>query len=218
MRPKVIILILVAAFGLLGIIALLKGVTGKNAGADDGQPTIAKTATGADSADTNNQPAPAGGSNNSVAVSDELRAAIIDKQVDEIRDLQGQVDGTNNLMIITAIIGKMSNPEVQVQKAALDALRQLDDTNAVPGLQQVAAGINDPREKVAILDTIDYIKLPSATDNVPPELQTNREFGIASTSTNVQFNPAFLKGNNNIRKKGNGQQTVPPGVPANQPQ
>jgi hypothetical protein len=55
----------------------------------------------------------------------------------------------------------------------LDAVRQLNDTNAVPGLQAAVNATADPRQKVAIMDTIDYLQLPNITDDAPPDMQTN---------------------------------------------
>ena len=140
----------------------------------------------------------------------------MEKEVNQIQDLQGEADGTNNPIIITALLDKLSNPEAEVRQAVLESLKQLNDTNAVPGLEKAAESIKDPREKVAVMDTIDYLKMPSITDNVPPELATNRYSNLVDT--NVQFNPNFLKGNKNIRVRNQGQQTVPPNAPADQPQ
>lgn len=220
MRPKIVILILVAAFGLLGLIVLVKGVASKNVGGSGGQTVAVQPPPDSHPGGTNVQSLPAAGSSNAVAVSEELRVAVIEKEVEQIRDLQGQADGTNNLQIITAIIDKLAQPEAEVRGAALDALRQLNDTNAVPGLEKAAASITDPREKVAVLDTIDYIKMPSVTDNAAPELATNStpHHDRTSVSTNIQFNPAFLKGNKNIRVKNNSQQSIPPNSPGTQPQ
>lgn len=221
MRPKVVILVLVVAFGLLGLVALLKGVVAKNPGGSETAPVVA--ATPLKSNDTNTAVATVPGGSNSVVVSPEVRAALIEQEVAQIRELQGEVDGTNNPIIINALLDKFANPELEVRAAALQALKELNDTNALPGLERVAAGMNEPREKVAVLDAIDYIKLPSATQNVPPDLQTNYidAARLQSGSTNIHgkhaYNPAFMKG---IRSMGTGDaaQTAPAAAPANQPQ
>ena len=217
MRPKIVILVIVTAFGLLGLIALLKGVTGKNAGAGSAQVSDIPASTNTPFADGNSKVALYSGPSNTVAVSEELRAVVVEKEVEQIHDLQDQVDGTNNLIVISALIDKLSNPEAEVRQAVLDTLKQMNDTNAVPGLERAAESIKDAREKVAVLDTIDYIKLPSATENVPTEFLTNAVHTVRTDiSTNV--NPAFLKGNNNIKLRKHGQQPSAPNTPANQPQ
>jgi hypothetical protein len=224
MRPKVVILILAAAFGMLGLIALLKGVTGGHVGDVGGKTPAVEASVESPTAATNVQVVQVvqvnPNSSNTAAILEQLRAAEVEKEVGAIRDLQGEADGTNNPMIISALLDKLSHPEAEVRQAVLEAVKQMDDTNAVPGLEQAVESIKDPREKVAVLDTIDYLKLPSATENVPPEFATNYAFHTVRTdiSTNVQINPAFLKGNKNIRIRNQGQQTTPPNAPADQPQ
>ena len=223
MRPKIVILTLVVALGLLGIIVVLKGLTGGHAGDAGGQKPAVEASVESPAAATNDQVIQVvqvnPNSSNTAAITEQLRAAEVENEVNQIQDLQGEADGTNNPIIITALLDKLSHPEAEVRKAVLDALKQLNDTNAVPGLEQAAENIKDPREKVAVLDTIDYIKLPSATENVPPELATNFPTST-STTTNIQFNPNFLKGNKppRIRNRNNGRQTAPPNAPAGQPQ
>jgi len=221
MRPKAVILILGIGVGLIAVVVLLKGVTG---GRPNKETQVVSTG------EPTNQAPPAAindqvvqdvqvnpNSSNTAAIAEQLRAAEVENEVDQIQDWQGEADGTNNPSIITALLDKMSNSEAEVRKAALEALKQLNDTNAVPGLEQAAENIKDPREKVAMLDAIDYIKLPSATENVPPELATNNT-DRTFMSTNVQFNPVFLKGMKTPRIRNNGQQTGPPNAPAGQPQ
>ena len=220
MRPKIVILTLVVALGLLGIIVVLKGVMGGDAGDVGGQTPAVEASVESPPAATNDQVVQVvqvnPNSSNTVAIAEQLRAAEVEKEVNQIQDLQGEADGTNNPIIITALLDKLSNPEAEVRQAVLESLKQLNDTNAVPGLEKAAESIKDPREKVAVMDTIDYLKMPSITDNVPPELATNRYSNLVDT--NVQFNPNFLKGNKNIRVRNQGQQTVPPNAPADQPQ
>jgi hypothetical protein len=224
MRPKIVILILAVAFGLLAIMVVLKGVMGGHSGNAGGQTPAMETNVESPTAATNVQVVEVvqvnPDSSNSAAISEQTRAAAIENELDQIRKLLGEADGENNSTIISALIGKVANPEAEVRSAALDALKELNDTNAVPGLQQAVELIKDPRAKVAVLDTIDYINLPSVTQNVPPELATNYNTQVDrnSTSTNIQFNPNFLKGNKNIRMRNNGQQTAPPNAPADQPQ
>ena len=220
MRPKVVILTVIAAFVVLGLVALLKGLAGKNVGSGSEQGVAVQTSADAHSASTNDQSTLVLNASNSVIVSEQLRNAVIEKEIEQIQDLQGQADGTNNPMIITALIDKLANPEAEVRQAALDALKQLNDTNAVPGLEKAAENISDPREKVTVLDTIDYLKLPSVTQNVSSESPTNYAFHAdrRSVSTNIQFNPNFLKGNKRNRAKNEGQQLPQPNAPVGQSQ
>ena len=173
MRPKIVVVTLVGAFAVLGLIALLKGVAGKNAGAGGETTSTTGAAADAQAASTNSQPTALSGHAGNPAVSAEMRAAVIAKAIEEIQDIQAQANGTNNPEIIAALLAKLTHPEPEVRKAALQAIKELNDTNAVPGLQQVANATKEPREKVAVLDVIDYLNLPSAVPDQPLDYYTN---------------------------------------------
>ena len=197
MRPKVVISVLVVAFGLLGIVAVLKGLTGKNT--VDSSSQVAAATTNANSASSGAAPntqaaqAPTGVVNNAPP-SPELRAAIIAKEQERIGELMNEVDGSNNPVIIAALIEKVENPEAEVRKAALTALEQISDTNSITALQQAADQVTDPRAKVAILDAIDYINLPDALPTTPPPGWTNTP--PANVPSNLRMNPKFMHTNN----------------------
>jgi hypothetical protein len=220
MRPKVVILILGIGVGLVAVVVLLKGVTGGRPSKDTQVVSTGEPTNQAPPADTNVQDVQVvqvnPNSSNTAAIAEQLRAAEVENEVNQIQDLQGEADGENNPRIISSLLDKLSNPEAEVRKAALESLRQLNDTNAVPGLEKAAENIKDPREKVAVLDAIDYIKLPSATENVPPEFATNFP-ASTSTTTNIQFNPNFLKGNKTPQIRNRRHQAAPPNAPAAQP-
>jgi HEAT repeat protein len=174
MRPKIVILTLLGAFVALAVIVLLKGNAGKNS-ANAGDPAALTQSTANDNTPATN-PSVAAGPVAATAVSPEIRAAVIDKEVGDIQALANEADGTNNVEIITTLVGKLSEPEPEVRSAVIDGLRQMNDTNAVAPLQKAAESIQDAREKVAVLDLIDYLRMPSITQNVPPELTTNSAF------------------------------------------
>jgi hypothetical protein len=214
MRPKVVILILVAAFGLLGIVVVLKEVMAGHSGSAGGQTPVTEANAGSQSAATNDQVVQVNpNSSNAAASSEQMRAAAIQKELDAIRELQDQADGANNPTIISALIGKVENPEPEVRTAALAALVQLNDTNAVPGLQQAADAIKDPRAKVAVMDTIDYLNLPDAMPAVqPPESFTNIP-DMTNIIPDVKMNPKFEH-----KAVRHGQQRAAPNAPTGQPQ
>lgn len=214
MRPKVVILILVVAFGLLGIMVVLNGLTGGHAGNAGGQTPATGAKADSQSATTNDQAVQVNpNSSNAAATPEQSRAAEVGKELDAIQALLGEADGANNSTIIPALIAKVAHPEAEVRKAALAALVQLNDTNAVPGLEQAVEVIKDPRAKVDVMDTIDYLKLPNVMPDVqPPETFTNNS-DTTTISPDLKMNPNFLH-----KARRNGQQTVPPNAPAGQPQ
>ena len=195
MRPKVVLLILIAAFVLVGVMAALKGISGRqtagSGGESAGSNVVASTAASPAGAATNGT---AGvGVANPPQISPELRAELIAKEQDQIQQLLAQADGTNNAAIITALIGKVENPEPEIRKAALAAFVNLNDTNAIQPLKEASDRAKDPRVKVAILDTVDYLNLPDAMPAVqPPESMSNTPVVIPK---NLRMNPAFLHTN-----------------------
>jgi hypothetical protein len=126
MRPKVVILILAVGFGLVAIMVVLKGVMAGHSGNAGGQTPATQANVDSQSAATNNQVVQVNpDSSNTAASSEQMRAAVVENELDQIRELQGDADGSNNPMIISALLDKVANPEAEVRGAALDALRQI---------------------------------------------------------------------------------------------
>ncbi len=88
------------------------------------------------------------------------------------------------------IIAELQSPEESVWRGALEQAKQ-QDRPIIARLRQVADQTEDPAQKAAILDAIDFINLPSITDYVagqkamraaeglpdPPASLTNRWTG-----------------------------------------
>jgi HEAT repeat protein len=162
MRPKIVILILIAAIGVVALAAVLKGVMGhapeevkvpEPPAAEAARPTTASIQAGP-------------GSTNSAAIVEQLRATELDKELDQIRELQA--GGADSPTVVPLLLTKVTHREPEVRKAARDALVQLGDTNAIPGLEEALAHVEDPRDKVAMMEAIDYLKLPDAISAQPP--------------------------------------------------
>ena len=206
MRPKIVILILTVAFGLLAIMVVLKGVMAGHSGNAGGQTPATEANAGSQSAATNDQVVQVNpDSSNTAASSEQVRAAAVEKELDAIQALLGEANGDNNPTIISALLDKVANPEAEVRKAALAALAQLNDTNAVPGLEQAAELMKDPRAKVAVMDTIDYLNLPNVTPDVLPDDFTNNNNRATSPRPTRNVNPNFQHGGRN-----NGRQAAQP--------
>ena len=62
------------------------------------------------------------------------------------------------------ILAELGNADPRIRHAALEAAIQFNDRSVVPYLKEVAERTSDAREKVAILDAIDYINLPSLSE------------------------------------------------------
>ncbi len=164
MRPKIVILILAVAVALVALAALLKGVVGGGASGDAKVPEPrpeepARSTTEIQTIHPN--------SSNTAAMLEQMRTAEVDKELDQIRELQAA--GSGSQYATETLLNKTTHHEREVRKASVDALVQLNATNAIPGLEQAISLIEDPREKVAFMDAVAYLKLPGVTDGAAPE-------------------------------------------------
>ncbi len=172
MRPKLVLLTLVVALGLVILAVGLKSMATKSGAAAQAPADSSKPAAAAPEGGTGKS----AGSNNT-AITEQLRIAEIEKQKDEIRGII--VDGASNPAGTSILVDKVThNPEPSVRSAALEAIVALSDTNAIPGLQAAQQVLENPREKAAILDAIDYLSLPGTipseetTNSVPPSVES----------------------------------------------
>jgi hypothetical protein len=89
------------------------------------------------------------------------------------------------------ILADLEKPGVELHQAALQRARELGDRSIIPRLREMAEGMDEAREKAAILDTIDFLNLPTLAENMaaaqsaraaagqpdPPQSLTNRWTG-----------------------------------------
>jgi hypothetical protein len=212
MRPKIVILTLVAAIGLVVLAAVVRGVMGGRNGnaAKTSEPPAGPAHPTATTQIVNPN------SSNNAAVLEQLRQAEVVRELDQIRELQAQ--GAGDPATISLLLGKVTHHEPEVRKASLEALVQLNDTNAIPGLEQATTLIENPREKVAFMDAVAYLKLPGVTDGVAPELADASNYPAPAVSPRqVVPNPRFLPG---AKKQGrrsarSAPGAIPPATPAN---
>jgi hypothetical protein len=205
MRPKIVILVLVVTIGVVALAAVLKGVIGGHRN-QDAKTTEAPLVEPGNTAATSPQVNP--NASNNAAVLEELRAKELTTELDQVRELQAQ--GSADPATIGLLLTKVTHREPEVRKAALEALVQLNDTNAIPGLEQATGLIEDPREKVAFMDAVIYLKLPGVTDGAAPELaDASNNPTPAMSPREVVPNPKFQPG---AKKQGRRQSRQLPGT------
>jgi hypothetical protein len=93
-------------------------------------------------------------------VSDAEQARFVGRRANELYSLAMNDDTASR----DTILSELQNPDKRIREAALEAAIQFNDRSVVPYLKDIANQTEDPREKVAILDAIDYINLPSLTE------------------------------------------------------
>ncbi len=84
----------------------------------------------------------------------------VDSRVNELMDL-GMMDDPDSL---ATILSELTNRDPEIRKAALDASIQFGSRDAIPKLMEAVSQTDDPKEKAEIVDAIELLKLPSATE------------------------------------------------------
>jgi len=187
MRPKVVILTLVIVVGLVAAMVILRG--SRDGAAVTPNPT--EDAGAQAETHSNHQEL---SSTNGVA---QALAEDVQTLVQKITDIQAEGSPTpgGRAVLLAAL---REGKEKEVRQAALNAIVQLDDTAAIPGLEQALPQITDPRDKVAVLDAIDQLKLPSTTPEVAVSgnIRSYRPPGSKPSKFNPRFQPKSPRGRN----------------------
>jgi hypothetical protein len=165
MRPKIVILILLAALaGVTGILLI------KHQGAPPpAAAPIAITETKAAAPQTARTitsvpptaPAPVAAAPVATnTLTPEQRQAAIDAETDHLQQWSMNDDPAS----LSNILADLTSPEKEVRQAAIEAAEQFGGTNAIPILKNLAANDEDPKEKAALLEAAHFLSLPSIFD------------------------------------------------------
>ena len=84
------------------------------------------------------------------------------------------------------VASRLENSDAEVRTAARESAVHLGDTNIIPYLNSALNNLKDPREKVAIMDAIAYLQIPSAAE-------TARDPALESILTNSAPIPRRLQ-------------------------
>ncbi|MEI7533842.1 MAG: HEAT repeat domain-containing protein [Verrucomicrobiae bacterium] len=99
------------------------------------------------------------------------RQASIDTELARLRE----DSMSDNPAALTNLLAGLTSPEKEIREAAVQALEQFGDTNAIPALQAAAASATDPKEQAELLAAADFIALPSVDFSPPATPQTAEE-------------------------------------------
>ena len=78
------------------------------------------------------------------------------------------------------ILSELNNRDPSIREAAVDAAVQFGSRDAIPRLMEAAARTDAPEEKSAILEAIEFLKLPTLPEALG---QTNQPTADASPDT-----------------------------------
>jgi hypothetical protein len=96
----------------------------------------------------------------------EAARAETQRQFDEIVELSTDV---NNPAAVSLLCDKVAHqPDPEVRTRALEAIRSVNDTNAIPRLEEAVQILENPVEKAAVMEVIEYLKLPESMPDTPP--------------------------------------------------
>ena len=99
---------------------------------------------------------------NSPAVAHEDAAAPNAEQIEaKIEQLQDYGFDKNNPEALSKILDEVASPGAELRTAALEAVTEYNSRDAIPRLREIEAATEDSRAKLAILDAIEYLELPS---------------------------------------------------------
>ena len=215
MRPKVVIIILLLAVGVLGLAVVLKTTLDNHNGKQDVTAPVDASASNGVAAlannDTSTPPGPGAVAVETVASNqsrppvaqappvtqvvattpDQDRQAAIEKELDKIND--ALLDHGADPKLVEGVREQLLNPEPEVRKAATETVRQLDDRGAIPKLKEALQSVEDVHEKAAILDAIEYLQIP---DGIPQFTSDTPPSGQPPSITNRQANQPPPAGKN----------------------
>jgi hypothetical protein len=87
---------------------------------------------------------------------EERHQAYVEARVQELLDL-GMEEDNDSLNII---LGELTSPDEEIRKAAVEAATQFGSRDAIPALTVAGQQLEEPEEKAAIKEAIEFLKLP----------------------------------------------------------
>jgi type IV secretory pathway VirB10-like protein len=170
MRPKVVILILLAGLSAVTGMLLIRQRASASA------PVLSVTAAQPRPADNPPAPeksihpalpapaAPAPLETVKVPLTEEQQQAAIAAETGRLLQW-GMMDDAASL---SNILADLASPEEKIRSAAIAAAEQYDSTNAIPALQAAADATTNAVELAALREAIRFISLPNLFDGSPP--------------------------------------------------
>lgn len=90
----------------------------------------------------------------------EQQEDAVNERILELSDLATQGDSAS----LGVILSELSNDNPDIRRAALDAVMQSGNPDAIPALQQLADRSVDPQQRTDLAQAIEFLSLPSLSD------------------------------------------------------
>jgi len=91
---------------------------------------------------------------------EEQREAFVAARIAELRDLSTKTDGPS----LETLLSEVRNPDSEIRLATLDIIGQSGNRAAIPGLLDAVALLENEAEKKAIVEMVEFLKLPTLTE------------------------------------------------------
>ena len=88
-----------------------------------------------------------------------------------------------------AVLADLQSPLREVRLAAAERAKQVEDRSIVPRLREIADRTDDPAEKAAIEDAINFINLPSLTEYLAEQRSNRAALGLPEPQPNTNNRP-----------------------------
>jgi cytoskeletal protein RodZ len=171
MRPKIVIIVITFGLVVFGTLFAIRQSANRPAKNPEPQPAISQTTQPNDTlastdappvAERAAAPSRSGTSSQSasIASAEDAHQAYVEKRTAELMDI-AMTDDRANLDII---LSELTNRDPEIRKAALEAAIQFGSRDAIPKIADAATQTDDPNEKAALADAIEFLKLPSLTE------------------------------------------------------
>ena len=155
MRPKFVLILLGAALALVVGVAVFNS----SRATPHANPDTGMTPGGDGTETTGRALVPASPGTNVVATTPEQDKEAARSQVlEQIKE--ALLEGADNPAKAEEVRVHLKSDDAEIRKSAVETLMHLNDRGAIPALKEALDRVQDPREKVAIMDAIDYLETP----------------------------------------------------------
>jgi hypothetical protein len=186
MRPKVIIVVLAAGFLAFGsLLAIRQGSNHSTKNSEStpissakDQPNDVPAPASQTAESTVSAPASSPASDQPKDSGEDAHRTYVEQRSEQLMDLAMNDDRTS----LDTILSELTNRDPEIRKAALDATIQFGSRDAIPKLTDAASQTDDPNEKTAITDAIEFLKLPSLTEVMAHSTKPAGSQQVAKTS------------------------------------
>jgi hypothetical protein len=183
MRPKTVILVVTLGLLVFGALFAIRQTAVRSASISETAPSLTQSTDAMAPAISQLEPTVPLAKNSTLAEvqpttsSEDAHKSYVDQRSAELMDMAM----TDDRASLDTILSELTNRDPEIRKAALEAAIQFGSRDAIPKLADAVSQTDDPNEKAAISDAIEFLKLPSLTEIRSQAAKTVAKSGTAGT-------------------------------------